>query len=473
MDAKFDLIVIGLGPAGMAVSIMGSAMGLNVCAIEKNKIGGECMNVGCIPSKSLLRMAKYRNMFEKLDIMELAKQAKPEVVEPFKKIAGYIDYIRDKKTMGMFEKVHLVYQKGAASFVDSNTVEVAGERYSAKRIFICTGTKPQVPDFKGLTEVGYLTNENIFSLDSVPQSLLVVGGGAIACEMAQAFCRLGSKVTMIIRGPRLMWREDQDATDMLEETLQKEGVSILKDQKPVRFDKKDGKILMTSDTGDQIEVEKVLVGAGRVYDYSSLGLERAGVEVDSHGAIKVDNYLQTSNKNIYGVGDCNGHYLFSHAAMHQGMIALMNSMSPPGFKKDFRKYQVPWTVFTEPQISQVGMKESQLKEKGLKYEVIKVDYSDYGAAIAEAVDVGFIKAFVSPMGRIYGVYIVGEGSGEMINEWGLAIQNKLRIHNIMMLQHSFPTMSFLTKRVGESWMMNKMKSPMLKKICRFMFRCNF
>jgi pyruvate/2-oxoglutarate dehydrogenase complex dihydrolipoamide dehydrogenase (E3) component len=428
------------------------------------------MNVGCIPSKALLRVAKHRSMFDKLHRMELADSQKPALKKPFQRIAEHLDFIREKKTMKMFNKVDVVYQQGPACFVDSHTLEVAGKWYTAKRIFICVGTGPDVPAFPGIETVDYLTNENIFSLESVPESMIVVGGGAIACEMAQAFARLGSRVTIVIRGPRLMWREDRDATDILAATFEQEGITILRQQKPATFEMQNGSAVLHTDKGEKVVAEKVLLAAGRKYSYEQLGLENAQVQVNERNAIKVNKYLQTSQRHIYAAGDCNGHALLSHAAMHQGMVALMNSMAPRPFKQDFRKFAVPWSVFTEPQISHVGLRQSDLGAKGVKYEVIRVNYHDYGAAIAEAVDLGFVKAFVSPSGRIYGVYIVGEGSGEMINEWALAVQKKLRIYNIMMLQHSFPTMGFLTKRTAETWMMNRMKSETLKKICRFVYR---
>jgi len=470
MKYDYDLVTIGLGPAGMAVSIMASEMGLKVCAIEKHKVGGECMNVGCIPSKSLLRMAKHRSAFDKLDKMGLLESPKPATNRSFEIIQEHLKYISEKKTMKMFDKVDMIYQKGAAEFVDPHTVKVGDDKYSAKRIFICTGTSAAIPDFPGIRDVDYLTNENMFSLDHIPESMIVIGGGAIACEMAQAFSRLGSKITVIIRGPRLMWREDNEATDILESVFEKEGITILREQKPLKFESQNGNVVMHADKGQTITAKKVLVAAGRKYSFENLKLENAGVNVNKKGAIEVNKYLQTDQPHIFAVGDCNGHFLLSHAAMHQGMIAIMNSMSPGPFKQNFLKFAVPWTVFTEPQISRVGMNEKELKDKGIKYETLKVKYEDYGAAIAEAVDTGFVKAFVSPAGKIYGVYIVGEGSGEMINEWTLAVQKKLRIHNIMMLQHSFPTMGFLTKRTGETWMMNKMRSKVLKKICQFMFR---
>ncbi|NLX25497.1 MAG: NAD(P)/FAD-dependent oxidoreductase [Lentisphaerae bacterium] len=197
-------------------------------------------------------------------------------------------------------------------------------------------------------------------------------------------------------------------------------------------------------------------------------LEAAGVEYSEKG-IKVDKYLRTTKKHIYAIGDCNGYHFFSHAAMHQGMIALMNTMMPGPMKMDFRKFVVPSTIFTEPQISQVGASEAELKNKGIKYETHIVRYDGYGAAIAEDVDKGYVKVFCSSAGRIYGVVIVGEGSGEMINQWALAIQNKIRMHKIMMLQHSFPTMGFLSKRVTETWMMAKTNSPLLQKMCKWMF----
>jgi pyruvate/2-oxoglutarate dehydrogenase complex dihydrolipoamide dehydrogenase (E3) component len=409
-------------------------------------------------------------MFDKLAKFELSTPPKPEVLKPFERIQEHLKFIADKKTMKMFNKVEMVYQEGAASFVNANTVKVGEKEYTAKRIFICTGTSPSIPDIKGIEDIEYLTNENIFSLKKVPQSMIVVGGGAIACEMAQAFCRLGTEVTMVVRGIGLMWREYQGMTQILEDSLTREGVKILRENKPEKIEKVENGVKVTTNKEVEITAEKILLASGRAYNFAELNLESAGVTLGKKGEIIVNKYLQTNTANIYACGDCNGYRQFSHAAMHQGMIALMNSMSPWPFKQNFKKFSVPWTVFTEPQISQVGPRESELKEKGVKYEAVEVKYEDYGAAIAENVDEGFVRALVGPTGKIYSATIVGEGSGEMINEWALAVQKKLRITDIMFLQHSFPTMGFLTKRVSETWMMGKMKNEWLKKICRFMFK---
>lgn len=465
----YDVAVIGLGPAGMAVSIMGSEMGLNVLAVERHKIGGECMNVGCIPSKSLLKMAAARHAFERLARMELSPVPAPSVLKPFERIRSYVQFINEKKTVGMFKKVNLLLGRGSASFVDPHTIEVDGKRYSAKCIFICAGTRPALPPVPGLEQVPVLTNENVFELDAVPRSMTILGGGAIGCEMAQAFARLGCKARVVHMDAHLIPVADDDAGALIEKVFAEEGIEVLNGRKIARAENAGGTAVLHTDKGERLEAERVLVAAGRAYDFSALKLENAGVGCGARG-IEVDKHLRTSQRHIYAAGDCNGHFLLTHAAMHQGMIALMNSMMPGPFKLNFKRYAVPWTVFTEPAVSAVGATEAALKKAGTRYERTEVRYEDYGAAIAEDIGVGFVKVLTTPMGRILGAEIVGEGSGEMIGEWALAVQKRMHITEIMFLQHSFPTMSFLSKRASETWMMKKMESPKLRAMCRWMFR---
>lgn len=473
MSYEYDLIVIGMGPAGMAVSAMGAEMGLKVAGIEANKIGGECMNVGCIPSKALLRMAKARASFEKLSAYGLTPREKPEVVDLFPRIQEHLKFIGEKKTIKMFEKVELFLQQGKAAFVDDHTVEVGGKRLNGRRIFICAGTRPALPTLEGLDQIeDVLTNENIFNLDSVPDSLLVIGGGAIACEMAQGFARLGAKVTMVMRGPAIQWREDREGVEQVQDVLAKEGIDLRFDRTMTRIEQRDGQVVLHTTEDQTLAADRVLVATGRRMAFESMHLDRAGVKYTKDG-ITVDQYLRTSRRHIYAVGDCNGYAQLSHAAMHQGMIGLMNAMMPWPMKRDYRKFVVPWTMFTEPQFSYAGPRESELQERGVKYETITVRHEDYGAAIAENLGKGFIKVHVSPTGRIYAACVVGEGSGEIINEWAMAIQNKIRMHRILLQQHSFPTMGFLSKRVAETWMMKKMESSFLRKIATKMYRLGF
>ncbi len=453
MKNMYDILVIGLGPAGMAVAVMGAEMGLNVCAVEKGNVGGECLNVGCIPSKGILEHAK--NSF-----------LSGEKILPFEELKKDVEFIRDNKMAKMFDKVDVIKEK--AHFIDKNTIQAGNQKIKAKKIFVAVGTSPMIPPIEGINEIEYLTNNNVFELDEIPQSLVILGGGAIGSEMAQAFSRLGTKVTIIQIDEYLVPVGERAAGMLLEEVFKKQGIEVLNGRKVLKLSNQNGLIQIETDKGEFVKSEKLLIAAGRKIDVSELNLQKAGVKTGKRGEILVNKYLQTNIKNIYAVGDCNGQNMLSHAAMHQGMIGLMNSMLP--FKQDFKKFPIPWTVFTEPQISHVGLFEADLIKKGIKYEVVESRYSDYGAAIAEKKTTGYIKVYASKFGKIYGISIVGAGSGEMINEWTLAIQNKINLIQIMMTAHSFPTMGFLTKRIAEIWMMSKMKSPILRKICQFCAR---
>lgn len=468
MKYDFDLICIGLGPAGMAVSIMGAEMGLKVCGIEKNKIGGECMNVGCIPSKSLLRIAKYRHSFLKLKEMGLSEGLMPKINSPFSKINNYLDYISEKKTLKMFDKVELILGKGEASFIDSHTVRVGDRNITAQRIFIATGTEPLVPPIDGISDIDILTNQNIFELPKIPESMTIIGGGAIGCEMAQAFTRLGTKCTIVQMDDFLIPNGDKEAGDLIEGIFKKENIEVYNSKKIISAKSEGEKVSLFTEDGICIESEKLLVAAGRKIVLDALKLDNAGVKF-GRGGIEVDSEYKTSVRHIYAVGDCNGIMMFSHAAMHQGMFAIMNAVSPFAIFK-YRNYVIPWTVFTEPQVSFVGMSEEELKKKGIKYKAYVTKYENYGAAIAENVSVGYVKVFANSWGRVFSVSIVGDGSGEMINEWALIIQKKIRLHSVMFLAHSFPTMGFLSKRVAEKWMMEKMNSSLVQNLCRFFYR---
>lgn len=467
MGHDYDVCVIGLGPAGMAVSVMAAEMGLRVVGIEKRSLGGECMSVGCIPSKALLKMAHARHLVSRLPDYALSAVPVPAPTDTFGRIADHLRYIDEKKTRAMFEKVHLVLREGPATFVDPHTVTVAGKPYSAKRVFLCVGSRPAVPPIPGLGGVEYLTNDNLFSIDKVPESLVIIGGGAIGCEMAQAFRRLGSRVSIVHMDEHLLPHGDWEAGRVLEGVFAAEGIEVLNGRKIGEVASSGGSITVRTNVGETLRGERLLVAAGRRFDFSELGLDRAGVEFSDRG-IRVDTSLRTTARHIYAPGDANGVQFLSHAAMHQGMLALINSFLPRPFRRNFRSYVVPWTVFTEPQVAHVGWLERDLKANDMAYEVIETKYEDYGAAIAEGIAVGSVRVYASPSGRIYGARIIGDGAGEMINEWGLAIQNKLRLHRIMFLQHSFPSMSFLTKRASESWAMNRMKSPLMRRLAKLL-----
>ncbi len=464
----FDVICIGLGPAGMAVSILGAECGLKVCAIERDKVGGECLNTGCIPSKSLLKMSKNKHATTKLKNLNLTSDKTPNLKEPFTLINKQLNYISDKKTLKMFDEVELILGAGNAHFIDSKHVKVGDRVLSAKNIFIAAGTRPMIPKIEGINDIEILTNQNIFQLDKIPKSLTIIGGGAVGCELAQAFSKLGTKCHIVHFNNRLISSGDIDASEILQEVFQKEGIDIYNKKEIISVKKEKNEILITTKDGIVIKSEKLLLASGREIALESLKLENTKVSFDKNG-IKVDNKQRTTDKNIYAVGDCTGGLMLSHAAMHQGMFAIMNAISPFSLFS-YKNYVVPWTVFTEPAISYVGMSEQELKNTKIKYKTVIAKYEDYGCAIVEDVGIGFIKVHVSSFGRVYGVSIVGEGSGEMINEWALIIQKKIRLHSVMFLAHSFPTMGFLSKRVAELWMMEKMQNSTLRKVIRFFYR---
>lgn len=464
---KHDLIVIGMGPAGMAVSAMASSMGLNVLAVEKHLVGGECLNCGCIPSKALLKAGDANYIANNLEKYGIDSEIKTSISDPMGIVRNKIDGINNKKFLKTFEKVDLRTTEGEASFIDDKTILLNGKKHSAKKIFIATGTEPFLPPIKGIKDVPILTNVNLFEQKEIPKSLTIIGGGAIGTEMAQAFTNLGSKVTIIHIDASLLPAADEEAGKLLEETFVANGINVINKTVIDSVRQENGKIIL-SYAGNELVSDQLLVAAGRKPVLEPLKMENAGIKYTNKG-ITVDDYMRTNKKHIYAIGDCNGIFLFSHAAMHQGMLALMSSMSPfPISKFKVSKYPVPWSVFTRPEVAQVGLTEKEAKEKGLKYQVTKKEYKSYGRTVADGHPEGFIKVVSSKTGKIYGATIVGEAASELIHEWTMAIQYKKKMYDIMLMQHSFPTISMMNKMVTEDWFMSKMESKFVKTMAKIL-----
>lgn len=466
----YDLMVIGLGPAGMAASLMASALGLRVCAIEKQWLGGECMNVGCIPSKSLLRMAKTRTLFDNPAAWELESAGKAAVREPLRRVQDYVSQIREQKTAKLFQNIAVVLRNGPGYFIDPHTLAVGNRRLSGRKIIIASGSTAFIPDVPGIKDVPYLTNETVFSLTQLPASLIIIGGGAVGCELAQAFTRLGTKCSIVNMDQQLLPHADPEASALLQKMFLKEGIAVYNDNHLSKVMPQADAIAVQTYKGTALSAEMLLVAAGRTSNTAELQLKNAGVSFTDDG-ITVNRFLQTSQPHIYAVGDCTGMKRFTHAAMHQAKLAIMNCLSPwPMPKKSPQRYVVPWSVFTEPEISSVGLTEKEIQQRDLEYTTHVARYEDYGAAISQNTGKGFVKVFSGRKGRILGVTIAGENSGEMINEWALSMQHRLTLADIMLTQHSFPTMGFLTQRVAEQWMTAEMQSPRRQKIAQFLFR---
>ncbi|SDC63072.1 Pyruvate/2-oxoglutarate dehydrogenase complex, dihydrolipoamide dehydrogenase (E3) component [Desulfurella multipotens] len=360
----YDLIVIGMGPAGMAASAMASAIGLNVLAIEENKVGGECLNCGCIPSKALLKTAQVNQISHNLEQFGIISNIFTDTKESLDIVRQKISRISGKKLMQAFERVELIINKGYAEFVDTHSVKVGVNVYKAKKIFIATGTRPFIPDIDGLNEIDKefkLTNMNLFTQKNIPKNLTIIGGGAIGCEMAQGFARLGSNVNIIHIDNHLLPFADSEAADVLEERFKKENINVFNKTQIKRVYQKGNKVFVETDS-HLFESDKILIATGRKPNLEELKLSKVGIKYNNKGII-VDKALRTNIKNIYAIGDCNGISNFSHSAMHQGMIALMNSINPLPFKIYHDKYLVPWSVFTSPEIASVGLTQEEALKK--------------------------------------------------------------------------------------------------------------
>lgn len=462
---KHDLIVIGMGPAGMAVTAMAANMNLDVLAIEKHKVGGECLNYGCVPSKAILKAGEVKSVTENLKKYGIKFSGKTEIENPLEVVRKKVGEISGNKTMKAFERAKLLVDQGKAEFVDQKVIKAAGKKYTADKIFIATGTEPFIPPIPGLKDVPRLTNLNIFEQEEIPAALTIIGGGAIGTEMAQAFSRLGSKVNIFQIDDHLIPTGDQEAGRVLEEKFKKEGIGVYNSTGIKKVEEVEGKIITHTEAGS-FKSDKILVAAGRKAVLDTLALDNAGIEYDKTG-IKVNQKLETNVKGVYAVGDCNGKALLSHAAMHQGMLALMNAINPTPIKQ-FKNddFLVPWSVFTDPEVAQAGLTEEEAKNKGLDYQIVKENYADYGRAITDGKTEGFVKIITNSKGKIYGATIVGESASELIHEWILAIQHNLSMFDIMMTQHSFPTISLMNKRAAEKWMMNKTNSGFIPKLAK-------
>ena len=446
---SYDLIVMGVGPAGLTAAVMGATMGMKVCAIEQNLVGGECTNYGCLSSKALIN-------FQSLNLP-------PKT--PFGPVHDMITKARKEELEPLLQGVDFIHS--IARFVDDKTVMVNDEKITAKRIIIAIGTKPSVPPIPSMDTIDYLTNDTVFSLESTPQSMIIIGGGMIGAELSLAFCRLGCKCTIVQADEHIVPTGEKKAALMVEEQYRKLGIDIFNGESIASVAMENNQVALNTASGKTIRAEKLLVAAGRKQDFSTINLEAAGVKYTKRGII-VDKYLRTNKKHILAVGDCNGGTMISNIAIHEAMIGLMNTFIPWPFKYNIQKFCIPWTAFTDPELSHVGMTTKELDAKGIRYQVVEVPFSEYGGATIQGADIGYIQVITNWYGKIYGVSILGKHSGEMINEWSLAIQNKCLLFDVMMSLHVFPTIGFLSKRVAENWMMGVAKKPIMQKLVSLM-----
>ena len=476
--SKRDLVVIGGGPGGLVIASVASQLGLNVTLVEASeRLGGDCLHHGCVPSKSLIHTAKVADLMRRGPEFGLPA-CRPEVdlKEVNARVQEVIDRIQEHDDPERFRGYGCEVLFGTARFTGPDTVDVDGQAVAGRRFVIATGSNPAVPPVEGLAEAGYLTNLEAFSQERLPGRLVVLGGGPIGVELAQAFARLGSHVTILQRGPTLLPREDPEATELLEEVLAADGMEVVTDADLVRVERTDGVRTLYYHQGREersLECDEILVAIGRRPTVDGLNLEAAGVETD-RGAIQVDRRLRTTNRRVFACGDVAGPYQFTHMAEYQAGVVLANAVFRVPKKVDYRV--VPWVTYTDPEVARVGLTEAEAVEQGVPVEVLRFPLKDVDRAIVEREDEGFAKLLVKKGarfrggGRIVGATLVGSHAGELLHEVVLAMQAGTPIGTLSAAIHAYPTRAQVLRRTVNTHFSAALFSNRTKRVVQWINR---
>jgi len=451
-----NLIVIGAGSGGLVSAYIAAAVKARVSLIEKNQMGGDCLNSGCVPSKALLRTARFLHDVQRAkDLGIRSATADFDFAEVMERVQRVIGQVAPHDSIERYTELGVDCIQGEARITSPWTITVDGRTLSARAIVIASGARPFVPPIEGVEEMDYLTSDNLWALREQPARLLVLGGGPIGCELTQAFARLGSQVTQVEMLPRLMPREDPDISERVLQQFRAEGIKVLLEHRASRFLREGGeKVLICSHADDEIRVpfDQVLVAVGRRANTAGLGLEELGIPLTPQGTIKVNDYLQTRYPNIYACGDVAGPYQFTHTAAHQAWYAAVNGLF--GGLKRFRvDYSViPWATFTDPEVARVGLNETEAREKGIAYELTTYGIDDLDRAIADEAAEGIVKVLSVPgKDRILGVTIAAEHAGDLISEYVSAMKHGMGLNRILGTIHIYPTMAEANKYVAGNW----------------------
>ncbi|MDP2405861.1 MAG: FAD-dependent oxidoreductase [Hydrogenophaga sp.] len=458
-----NLVVIGAGAAGLVTSYIAAAVKAKVTLVEAHKMGGDCLNFGCVPSKALIKSAKLATQMRRADHYGL-EAATPAFSfrQVMARVHQVIGEIAPHDSVERYTGLGVEVLQGRARIVDPWTVEIAlndggTQRLTTRSIVIAAGARPFVPPLPGLDDVGYVTSDTLWDafaqLDAPPARLVVLGGGPIGCELAQSFARLGSQVTQVEMAPRIMIREDQEVSDLARDSLQRDGVAVLTAHKALRCEREgDRKFIVVEHQGQEkrIEFDTLLCAVGRVARLQGYGLEELGIPTQR--TVVVNEYLETLYPNIFAAGDVAGPFQFTHTAGHQAWYAAVNALFG-SFKKFKVDYSViPWATFIEPEVARVGLNEQEAKEKNIPYEVTKYGIDDLDRAIADGSAHGFVKVLTVPgKDRILGVTIVGEHAGDLLAEFVLAMKHGLGLNKILGTIHTYPTLAEANKYAAGEW----------------------
>jgi pyruvate/2-oxoglutarate dehydrogenase complex dihydrolipoamide dehydrogenase (E3) component len=469
----YDIGIIGGGAAGLTVTSGAAQLGARTLLIEKEPhLGGDCLHYGCVPSKTLIRTAQAYHVMRHSNSFGLPSVDLPPV--DFTKVRERIQSViatiqkhdSEERFCGLGAKVAF----GEPEFADNHSVQLNGRIVSAKAWVLATGSSPDHPPIEGLDKTPYITNKEIFSLDRLPDSMIVLGAGPIATEMAQAFCRLGTKVTVVQRSGQILTKEDKDMADEVMAVLASEGIIFYLNTSVVGV--KDlgiqREVVVKGKEGEprSLKAERILVAMGRDPNVKGLKLEEIGVQFDRKG-IKVDDRLRTSQKHVYAAGDVTGAFQFTHAAGYEGGIVVSNAIFHLPRKAD--NTFMPWCTYTDPELASIGMNEKAAKAAGIDYSVFSEAFKDNDRSLAEGERVGRIKMILNKSEKPIGVQILGPQAGELLSEWVAILNGKVKLSTIAFAVHPYPTLGEINKRVAGTYFSPKIFSDKVKKGLKFFF----
>jgi len=469
-----NLVVIGAGAGGLVSSYIAAAVKAKVSLIEKHQMGGDCLNTGCVPSKALLRSAKLANELKKGEALGFTGvQGTVDFPAVMERIQRVIADIEPHDSVERYTDLGVDVIQGEAKILTPWTVEVNGQTLSSRNLIIAAGARPFVPDIPGLEQIRAYTSDSIWTLREQPRWLLVLGGGPIGCELAQAFQRLGSQVIQVERGGRLLPREDANASEAVMASLRADGVDLRLQHQAERFEVVDGEPRMIArnlETGEPVTIafDCLLLALGRKANVSGYGAEELGLTLRDNGTLETDEYLATRFPNIFAVGDVTGPYQFTHVAAHQAWYAAVNALFS-GFKRFKADYRViPHCTFTDPEVARVGLSEGEAQAQNTAYEVTRYGIDDLDRAIADEAAHGYVQVLTEPgKDRILGVTIVGEHAGELLTEYVLAMKHNMGLNKILGTIHSYPTMSEANKYAAGEWKRAHAPQGLLRWVERF------
>ena len=461
--ARFDnnVVVIGAGSAGLVTSYIAAAVKAKVTLIERHKMGGDCLNTGCVPSKALIRSAKFLSHTARAKEFGMqSASAQFEFAQVMERVAGIVKAIEPHDSIERYSSLGVDCVTGEANIVSPWEVEVKTadgqtRRLTTKNIVIAAGARPFIPPIPGLKEMNPLTSDNVWNLRALPRRLVVLGGGPIGSELTQCFARFGAQVTQVEMLPRIMIREDPEVSELVMKKFRDEGVNVLVNHKAKEFKLENGeKVLIAEHEGREVRIgfDEVLCAVGRVANTAGYGLEELGIPLAKTRTVETNDYLQTLYPNIYACGDVAGPYQFTHTAAHQAWYAAVNALFGTfrSYKVDYRV--IPWATFTEPEVARVGLNEIEAKEKGIAYTVTRYGIDDLDRAIADSEAHGFVKVLTVPgSDKILGVTIAGEHAGDLIAEYVMAMKHGLGLNKILGTIHIYPTLTEANKFAAGNW----------------------